>query len=73
MSQKQRNGVLINGALMVLGALAIIDNIVVHWVLELHRVYEGEWTFQMEFVLVALGAVLLVIGLWREVRARRRR
>jgi uncharacterized membrane protein len=73
MSRKQRNGALINGALMALGALAITDNIVAHWVLELHRVYEGEWTFQVELALVALGAVLLVIGLWREVRARRRR
>jgi uncharacterized membrane protein len=58
---------------MALGALAITDNIVAHWVLELHRVYEGEWTLQVELALVALGAVLLVIGLWREVRARRRR
>jgi uncharacterized membrane protein len=70
MNRKQRNDVLINGALMALGALAIIDNVVAHWVLELHRVYEGEWTFQVELALVALGTVLLVIGLWREVQAR---
>lgn len=73
MSRKQRNDALINGALMALGALAIIDNVVGHWVLKLHRVYEGEWTLQVELALVALGAVLLIIGLWREVRAQRGR
>lgn len=71
MSRNQRNDGFLNGALIALGTLAVVDNVVGHWVLELHRVYPGQWAFQVEIGLVALGVVLLIIGIWRETRARR--
>jgi hypothetical protein len=43
--------------------LAILDNIVVHWLLGLHRAVPGPDGLTVEWFLIALGAVLL--GLWR--------
>ena len=57
--------------LIALGALAIVDNLVAHWLLGLHRAVPGPWAFPVEVGLVVLGAGLLLIGLWRERRARR--
>jgi uncharacterized membrane protein len=68
-----RNEPLINGALIALGAIAVIDNTIGHWVLELHRIYPGEYAFEVELAFVVLGVVLFTVGLWREVRARRGR
>lgn len=64
---------MLNGALMALGALAILDNIVVHWLLGLHRAVPGSDALTVEWFLIALGAVLLGLGAWRERRARRPR
>ena len=70
MERAQRNDALINGALMALGALAVVDNVVVHWMVGLHRAVPGPNATAVEIGLIALGAVLLVVGLWRERRAR---
>jgi uncharacterized membrane protein len=67
-----RNDALINGALIALGALAIVDNVVAHWLLGLHRAIPGPWADVVEAGLVVLGAGMLILGLWREARARRR-
>jgi uncharacterized membrane protein len=72
MSRNSRNEPLVNGALIALGALAIVDNVVAHWLLGLHRAIPGPGAVYVEVGLVILGAVLLAFGLWREVRARRR-
>lgn len=67
-----RNGALVNGALIAAGTITIVDNVVAHWLLGLHRAMPGPAADIVEPLLVALGAVLLVIGLAREIRARRR-
>lgn len=68
---RERNDAMINGALIALGALGIIDNVVFHWTLELHRAIPGPHALTVEVVLVILSAGLLVVGIWREGRARR--
>jgi len=68
MSKNDRNDALINGALIALGALAIVDNVVAHWLLGLHQAMAGA----VEVGLVVLGVDMLILGLWREVQARRR-
>jgi len=62
MSQCDRNHALVNGALIAVGALAIPDNIVAHWILGLHRAVPGPWAGPVEVALVVLGAGLLAIG-----------
>lgn len=69
---QDRNDALLNGALIGLGALAILDNVVSHWLLGLHRAIPGPWAGPVEVGLVALGMAMLTAGLWRERRARRR-
>jgi uncharacterized membrane protein len=72
MHEEDRTGALRNGALIGIGALAIVDNIVAHWLLGLHRAIPGPWAGPVEVGLVVLGAGMLAVGLWRERRARRR-
>lgn len=69
---RQRNDAMLNGALIALGALGIVDNVVNHWILELHRAVPGPYTLQVEIGLVAVSTALLVTGLRRERQARRR-
>jgi uncharacterized membrane protein len=68
---RERNLAMINGALIALGALGIVDNIVFHWILELHRAVPGPHALTVEAALVIVSAGLLVLGIWRERRARR--
>ena len=72
MQSTLRNEALVNGALIALGALAIADNVVFHWLVGLHRAVPGPDATAVEIGLIALGALLLATGLWRERRARRR-
>jgi membrane protein implicated in regulation of membrane protease activity len=66
-----RNQALLNGALITVGALAVLDNVVVHWLLGLHRAVPApELATPVEVALAALGGVLLAVGLWREYRGR---
>lgn len=67
---RERNDAMLNGALMALGAVPVLDNVVVHWMLELHRAVPGSYALQVEWALVILGALLFAIGLRRELRAR---
>ena len=67
-----RTSALINGALIGIGALAIVDNIVAHWILGLHHAIPGPWATPVEIGLVLLGVAMLAVGLWRERQARRR-
>lgn len=62
---------MLNGALIALGALGVADNVVVHWLLQLHRAVPGEHALAVEIGLVAGSVVLLAIGIARERRARR--
>lgn len=67
-----RTDALINGALIAAGAIAVIDNVVAHWLLGLHRAVPGPAANVVEPLLVVVGAGLALIGVAREVRARRR-
>lgn len=69
---KQRTDAMINGALIAAGAIGILDNVVVHWLLELHRAIPGEHALAVELALVAGSTVLLFLGILREYRARRK-
>lgn len=71
MSKRDRNHALVNGALIAVGALAMVDNVVAHWILGLHRAVPGPWAGPVEIALVVLGAGLLASGVWRERQARR--
>ena len=66
-----RDDAMLNGALIAVGALGLFDNIVFHWLLALHRAIPGPHALTVEMVLVAVSAVLLSAGIWRERRARR--
>lgn len=70
----ERTDAILNGALIVIGAAAGIDNIVFHWILGWHRLIEGvpdPEMFLIEFTIVIIGGILFTIGAWREWRARR--
>ncbi len=68
---RESNDAMINGPLIALGALGIVDNIVFHWILEFHRAVPRPHALTVEVGLVIVGAGLLVLGIWREERARR--
>ena len=68
----ERNDALLNGALMSLGALGVLDNVVAHWLLGLHRAVPGPYALHVESALVLVGVVLFAVGLRRELRARHR-
>jgi uncharacterized membrane protein len=68
---RDRNDALLNGALMALGATSIIDNVVIHWMLALHRAVPGAYALHVEWTLLIFGALLFAMGLHRELRARR--
>lgn len=71
MNRHTRNQVLVNGALMALGALAIIGNVIAHWLIGIHQAMPGPYAFVVEFGFVAGGALVLSLGSWREWQARR--
>jgi hypothetical protein len=52
----ERTGAMANGALIALGATAILDNLVAHWLLGLHRaVPDTSVAVVVETALVAVG------------------
>jgi uncharacterized membrane protein len=69
---RERTDAMLNGALMAIGALAVVDNIVAHWLLGLHRAVPGPYALHVEWGLIVAGAVLFAIGWRRERRARSR-
>ncbi|MCE7981793.1 MAG: DUF2243 domain-containing protein [Caldilinea sp. CFX5] len=69
---ENRTDALVNGALIALGVLGIVDNVVAHWLLGLHRAAPGPNATPVEVILVVLSAGLLILGVWREAQARRR-
>jgi hypothetical protein len=64
-------GPLVDGALIAVGALAIVDNVMVHWILGWHRLVDG-WNYNVhgEVALIALGTMMVAAG---TARVRRRR
>jgi uncharacterized membrane protein len=72
-TRRDRNDVMANAALIVLGALAVVDNVVFHWLLAFHRFKQG-WpgSIYVEVLLVVIGAVMVTLGFVRERRTRQR-
>ncbi len=66
-----RRQALVNGGMVALGVVAVVDNVVSHWLLGLHRAVPGDAATAVEVFLVVLGVVLVAVGLGREVRQRR--
>lgn len=60
----------LNGALVALGVLAVVDNVVFHWLLEFHRFKTG-WPGSVYVAGVAAGVAMVVAGVRRERTARR--
>lgn len=56
---------------MALGAVAVIDNVVSHWLLGLHRAVPSDAATAVEVFFVVLGVALVAVGLRREVHQRR--
>jgi uncharacterized membrane protein len=70
---RSRDDALLNGALISLGALGILDNVAIHWILGWHRAIEDSpYALEIEIGIVAVSAVMLAVGGVREWRARRR-
>lgn len=68
-ARRERMDALADGAMIALGVTAVVDNVMVHWLLELHRAGPGEHALRIELALLALGIVLIAVGTWREARA----
>jgi hypothetical protein len=63
----------LNGALIVIGLLGTLDNVLVHWILGLHRLIEGSaYTLHAEIALVISSSAILAIGIHREWAVRQR-
>ena len=65
---------MVNGALLTVGAAAVVDNLVFHWLLGWHRLIEDApdpEVLLLEVAVVAVGVAVVATGVWRERRARR--
>ena len=72
MKHSERNRVLINGNLISLGLVAILDNVFSHWLFKWHRILPDETLSEyLEVALFILGLILFGIGLYREIKDRR--
>lgn len=67
-----RNAAVLNGAAIAIGLIGVIDNVIAHWLLRLHRIVPGPEADVIEPVVVAASAALLSIGIRRELVARGR-
>lgn len=72
MRSNERNRILVNGSLISLGLVAVLDNIFSHWLFKWHRILPDETLSEyLEIALFILGLVLLGIGVYREIKDRR--
>ncbi|MDF2522471.1 MAG: putative rane protein [Clostridiales bacterium] len=72
MKHSKRNRILINGSLISLGLIAVLDNIFSHWLFRWHRILPNETLSEyLEIALFILGLILLGIGIYREIKDRR--
>jgi uncharacterized membrane protein len=67
-----RSDAMINGGLIAIGILGILDNVLVHWMWQLHRAMPGPNALFVEILLVIVSAGLVSLGAWREFRIRKR-
>ena len=72
MKHSERNRILINGSLISLGLVAILDNVFSHWIFKWHRILPDETLSEyLEVAFFILGLILFGIGLYREIKDRR--
>lgn len=72
MKHSERNRILINGSLISLGLVAILDNVFSHWLFKWHRILPDETLSEyLEVALFILGLILFETGLYREIKDRR--
>lgn len=72
MKNKARNHVLLNGMLISVGLIAILDNIISHWIFKWHRILPDETLSEyLEIALFIAGIVMLGLGIYREIKGRR--
>lgn len=73
MNSKERNQALLNGALISIGLIAILDNIISHWIFKWHRIIPDEtFSIYLEITLFTIGIILLIVGMYREIRIRKK-
>ena len=71
MKHRERNRILINGSLISLGLVAILDNIFSHWLFKWHKILPDETLSEyLEVVLFILGLILFCVGVYREIKDR---
>ena len=56
-----------NGFLVAVGTFLSVDLLLVHWVMELHRITSGPEAVWLEVILFAVGVVFVTVGLRREL------
>jgi len=59
---------MLDGALIAVGTLAVVDNVVVHWLLGWHRLVQQlshQANLVGEILLVALGIAMVSLGVHR--------
>ena len=58
-----------NGFLVAVGTFLSVDLLLVHWVMELHRITSGPEAVWIEVILFGIGVVFVTLGLRRELFA----
>ena len=72
MKNKARNHVLLNGMLISIGLIAILDNIISHWIFKWHRILPDETLSKyLEIALFIAGIVMLGLGIYKEIKGRK--
>ena len=72
MENNERNRILINGSLISLGLIFVLDNIFSHWLFKWHRILPDETLSRyLEVTLFIIGLILLAIGVFREIKDRK--
>lgn len=71
MKDNERNKVLLNGFLISLGMVAVLDNLIFHWLLGWHSLLPNHTLSEyLEVALFIIGLMSLGIGIYREVKSR---
>jgi uncharacterized membrane protein len=73
-NNNERNGVLLNGALIAMGLASVLDNVFSHWLFKWHRILPNHrLSTYLEIVLFIAGLIMLTIGIYREIKGRQSR
>lgn len=72
MKYKTRNHVLLNGMLISIGLIAVLDNVISHWIFKWHRILPDETLSKyLEIALFIVGIIMFVLGIYREIKGRK--